>query len=291
MDKAYFNQLEQNFIKAKKKNYKCMYCNKTNAINSHFAPKVNWLSQITQNSKLYHVERRHFCEESSSFFCFAEKGLNNMLCQYIFCSFHDYKLFENIDNGNPNYDSYQVRIRVFYRNICAVLRQSEINIEGLNMCTKSPIALPALNKENDIQKLLTPYKSILEQEINSNVNDGQFLFKLFTFERVDICASNIIYYEDNVPISINIFPYKKNTAVLIGYKNYIESDYISKFIDLWGKTEDFKKNLTYFMVISPENWAISKQLYDSITPQKRNDYLHYLQNPTQPYNENFNLFE
>lgn len=292
MDKAYFNQLEQNFIKAKKKNYKCMYCKNTNAINSHFAPKVNWLSKIAQNSKLYHIERRHFCEESSSYFSFVKKGLNNMLCNDIFCSYHDYELFKNIDNGNANYDSYQVRIKIFYRNICAVLRQSEINIEGLKMCIDSLNRLPALSNEYAIQNLLTPYKSFLEKEIESHANDGMFMFRLFTFEKIEICASNICFYDDNIPFSVNIFPYdEKYTAILVGFIKNNNSIYLNKFLDLWKKKSDFKKNLTYFITTFPENWAMSQKLYESICPIKRSEYLQKLQSQSQIYDEDWCLFD
>ena len=67
---------------------------------------------------------------------------------------------------------------------------------------------------------------------------------------------------------------------------------IQDYLNLWYKPLSFKEILTYHMISFPENWVISKTLYDSISKSKINQFEKFVTNRNEFIKaDNFSLFD
>lgn len=269
----------------------CIYsgcCNQT--INSHFAPKGKWLDVLGGNH-FYRLEREQFYNIPTTFFKFEERGRTQVMSVQLFCEKHDDELFSIIEKSEEvDYTNTVTQKLMIYRTLCALVRQSEINQDMFN----------ELNIEDGIdveQKIQSKFNTLISKLQDTNCTN--FQFELFEHDYIEVCVSNIWEFEGyNSGLIVNLFPYESNgikkTYILICYET---SEYgnLKSFIDLLKDKLNFLENLTFFMISFPENWIMSKALYNSLE-QKENKlqtFLKYIVVDKETYRDKsirFNLF-
>lgn len=296
-------KMERIFRNTPKKSCNCMIsnCNKK-TIFSHFAPQSKWLKNIDKQGKYYCIERTNSFYTDRFPLSLTEKGIKEVMGIHLFCQEHDSSIFKNIEAENVDYNDYRTQTLLCYRTVCACIRQCDVNIEifkKIELISQLNAEIE-IKLENSIKTTYIDYKDFLWSEYKNN--SANMEFKLFRFEKIDVCISNICYYENDVKVEgkdyqpcfiVNVFPINENeTGVLIGYVKVEKSNMIQDYLNLWYKPLSFKEILTYHMISFPENWVISKTLYDSISKSKINQFEKFVTNRNEFIKaDNFSLFD
>lgn len=239
-------------------------------INSHFAPKKQWLVQLGGNF-YYRLERAQFYRDPIPSFKFKKRGSKEVMSLQMFCKEHDDVLFSSIEKSHVvDYTDEEVQRLISYRTVCAVLRQSEINRDIFEQLGRVDGVLAELLVQDKYWKL----KNILQK-----ATQNSFVFELVEHDFIGICVSNIWeYIGEGSGLIVNVFPNSLNSArmnILIAYKRDEYRLLVDK-INLLKDKRNIKRNLTYFMISFPENWVMSENLYDSIAGDKVDLFLRYL---------------
>lgn len=276
-------------------------CNKK-PIFSHFASQSIWLKNIDNQGKYYCIERTNLFYQDRLPLSLKEKGIKEVMGIHLFCQEHDSSIFKNIETDSVDYNDYRTQALLCYRTICACIRQCDVNIEifkKINLISQSNV-VPAIKSENSIKTTYKYYRDFLWFEYENN--SANMEFKLFRFEKIDVCISNICCYENDVQIEgkghqpyfiVNVFPINEDeTGLLIGYIKAEKSNMIQAYLDLWHKPSSVKEALTYHMISFPENWVISKTLYNSLSKSKIKEFEKFITNRDEFIKaDNFSLFD
>lgn len=297
------DKMEGIFRNTSKKPCNCMIinCNKKTVF-SHFASQSRWLKKIDEQGKFYCIERTNLFYTDRFPLSLTEKGIKEIMGIHLFCQEHDSSIFKDIETGNVDYNDYRTQTLLCYRTVCACIRQCDVNIEifkKIDLISQLNADV-AIKIENSIKTTYIDYKDLLWSECKNNSSNMEF--ELFRFEKIDVCISNICCYENDAKVEgknhqpyfiVNVFPINENeTGVLIGYIKVEKSKMIQDYLNLWDKSLSFKETLTYHMISFPENWVVSKTLYNSISKSKIYEFEKFITNRNEFIKaNNFSLFD
>lgn len=280
--------------KIRKSKFQCLYrsCHEY-SINSHFIQRNGILSQIAIDNHFIELKQKDFFKirKKEPFLEFKKVGIKDGFSLPIFCKKHDSNIFSPIETREINFEKHESQLLVSYRTICAELRKKEIETFRFQQILDSPILQDLMDEEIMTQfdsmifgyqmgcKELDDYRTVFEQEITEN--KGRFLFRTYKFEKKELCVSTLFSPDsgmDQGPLGliqpqenviINIFPYKDESIVIVGYLKDLTNDWIINYTESWVEMNDteFGKELTHLICLRTETWALSPNLFEQLNEE------------------------
>lgn len=247
--KEFLNEFE--ILRKKYTNYKLpcfLYpkCNKS-SINSHMFQKNNILSSITTNGKLYTFNYTHL--QDTNKLRYELKGLNTILSFNGFCNQHDDKIFAPIEKSYDDelidWNEQRSQFLLSYRALALETHRHNVLLEiSIDMHQNSErfFYVDFYSIINQLQfrqrSLLIPNKKKLEKGVFDS-DYSSFKFETISLPfKLELCLSAVfainhlscINYNTDLqePNIVNIFPYKTNTIIVLGYSDDFENLWYNK---------------------------------------------------------------
>ncbi|WP_417354556.1 hypothetical protein [Flavobacterium sp.] len=291
----------------------CLYkdcCNQ--AINSHFLQKNGVLNSISETGFLIEtslIDPNHW-RKNGKVIDFRKKGLKSVMSLKIFCNQHDSLIFKSIEGKEPKLNTYEAFLLLSYRITCAELRKKITNTEVYEELLNDDNLEGKINKyfiQNYINGFLfgcidlNSLKFILESEIEDS--HEKFVFKVFEYEILEVCASAIFSPPDSYPtvndilgefqnIYVHLIPRNDKLLILMGYHRDYCTPWILNYLTSWENLDrvGLEYKITELFVKYVENWAMSEPLFNSLKSVNLNKYLEYVNKINEDLNIDFNLF-
>ncbi|MFC3809312.1 hypothetical protein [Lacihabitans lacunae] len=263
------------------------------AINSHILQKNGILREMSIKNHLIQLERTNGFEiEEKGIQKFTKVGINKAFAFLGFCPFHDVEVFKHIENGvKLNLFEPKTQALFCYRGLCQEIRRKEEVLDHIN-----ELADFGNPQTHEIKRLLYDgtkegiqnlnyYKKKFEDAFRSE-NYSEFTFLTQPIERIDICFS-VPLNIDKLPKRENgetfeawkskqpnpfktsflsLFPYKSKSFFIAGFLNEFQCDWTINKINKIGKIKNKQvlKEISDFIILRLEFWAMSPKLYNTI---------------------------
>jgi hypothetical protein len=251
------------------------------SINSHILQKNGILSTIAEERHLWEMGIDNFKKPQ---FQFKRTGINQIYSFNCFCNKHDTELFEKIETEEIDFNDYESCLLFTLRTIYNEIWRKEVNIKFYDCLIKNrpdKFKNPAFLEHMRQEKLGIDDLKHTESEIWNDINNGteSFVFENRTISRIEMCLSSFYNYEtteemqeyirkhgkdmDRVSkIFVNIFPYKENSVLLMGFHKKDEQKVKGYFYTFFKEAEKrVQRKLTNLMLFQCETWVVSHQLY------------------------------
>lgn len=257
-------------------------CNEK-SINSHILQKNGILSSISKDNHLWEHILNHFKEPH---FQFKRTGINEIFSFNCFCQKHDNELFKTIETENVDFKNYKSCLLFTLRTIYNEKFRKEVNIK-----IYESMLISELYKESNIEFIELALEQeklglndILQNEDDIwkdlNENTQSFVFEFREIEKIELCLSAFFNYETTMEMNlykyqfgkdmeriseifINLFPYKNNSILLMGYNKKDEKSVKGYFYTYFKESEKrVQRKLTNLFLFACETWAISEKLFD-----------------------------
>lgn len=278
----------------------CPGC-KNMAINSHVLQNKKILKPIAPKNHLYCFEPNSFFNKEQRF-AYKKRGINEVLAFRGYCKNHDDQIFSFIEKTDVDWSDPKSQFLLGYRSICREIYVKQIMVDYYsehltkfispdNMlldykvrdyCEKSKLGLSMGIKD------MNRYKEFLELGIfNNNYSKYNFETTILPFS-IELCVSSPIsvsysldipnkdIYEADLPETniINIFPYKGNTYVIIGFAAGFENRWANALAKIL-KTQDSNlicKSLNDLILFRSDFNCMSERLFHSILPNNFSEF-------------------
>lgn len=287
---------EELWQKLLRKRSTCMYqvCNKT-AINSHVIQNKYILKPIAPKKHLYCLEP-HSIFDKETRFSYKRKGINNVLTFSGFCIYHDSKIFSFIENKDVDWLNPKSQFLLGYRSICRELYIKQISVELHKAILARFFLPPEIEHEMEMEIFglakgiedMSRYKKILEIEITKNDYSNYNFETIILPFSIELCVSSPISvsYSEDVPNKdlaeadfvetniVNVFPYKGESVVVIGYANGFDNRWAKNF-SKQIKTLDIDlicKALNDLILFRSEFHCMSEKLYQTISDDEMKEF-------------------
>lgn len=254
------------------------------SINSHILQRNGILNQIsTKDNHVWEKKIDHYNENT---FYFAKEGLKDVLSFNCFCHEHDKNLFKKIEDNIINFEEYETCLLFTLRTLYNEIWKKEVIIEQYKLMMKSEYSsklnLPYMLAVIEQQLLGINDLKMQENDIWNDLNNNTqtFIFNYRKLKKIDICLSGFYNYEttreilsykfltgkDMERISsvfINLFPYKDETILLMGYNKNDELKLKPYFNTFFKESEKkTQTKITNLLLFACETWVISEKLYN-----------------------------
>ncbi|MCC3152110.1 hypothetical protein Q3A66_09015 [Hymenobacter sp. BT770] len=326
MDTKTKSDLQSIRMAAISKKRTCMYsgCH-DRAIKSHVLQKNGILRQMSEDNHLVEMRATSIIElEEKGMFSFRSVGVNESYTFNGFCNKHDSLIFAQIENDNL-LDFYKPLHQCLfsYRGLCQEIRRKEVSIEWI-----SEVSLK-LDPVSQLQfaSLIDGYKSgvknlnFFKKEMEKAIDSGDlssFNFTTVKLPKIELCISvplNVNELEDSNPHNlpyeawkdslsfpfttsfINLFPYKKDSYFISGYHTDFPCGWTKRVTNKLSylKNKKLKKELSDFVVLRLEFWAMSPSLFKKIPAKTIEKFKHIfsknVMNHSAKMKTDINLFE
>lgn len=269
------------------------------ATKSHIFQEKRILTPIAPNNILYMFKYRPVYFEDKIYYdkvptkhCLTFKG---------FCKEHDDKLFAPIEkHENINWSDVKSQYLLAYKCICRdlyVKMKDKTILTKILANTKGPIVEKYKLMENERThsiRHIRKYKDIIENGVFNNVYKYNFITINLPFQ-IDLCLSSPISinykwsysfeidrYELNI---INIFPYKGETIVILGYDKLFKNIWLEQIINKLQSNDNAKiSEALQDILFRSDCHCFSEKLYNAIS-NKLNSFI----NEWFENKDNFNL--
>ena len=253
------------------------------SINSHILQKNGILSTIAKDRHLWEMGIDNFKMPP---FQFKRTGINQIYSFNCFCSKHDSELFEKIETEEIDFNDYVSCLLFTLRTIYNEIWRKEVNIKFYDCLIKErpdKFKNPAFLEHMRQEKLGINDLKHVESEIWKDINIGteSFVFENRTISRIEMCLSSFYNFDttqemgeyirkhgkdmDRVSeIFVNIFPYKENSILLMGFHKKDEQKVKGYFYTFFKEAEKrVQRKLTNLMLFQCETWVVSDQFYEN----------------------------
>lgn len=277
---SFYNQTKKSAIKEIKT---CYYpgCD-LKSINSHILQKNGILSNIAFENHLWEHVINQFKEQG---FQFKKTGINQVYSFNCFCQKHDSELFKEIETSEINFENYRSCLLFSVRTLYNEIFRKEVNIQVYNQLLSSSYCTK-INQEF-IELCLEQEKLGLndlisnEKDIWNDLNNGthSFVFKFRELQQIEICLSAFYNHETTIEmnlyrfkygkdmeriseISINLFPYRNKSILIMGYNKKDAKSVKAEFNKFFTESEKrLQRKLTNLFLFACETWVISEKFY------------------------------
>lgn len=299
-DRIIVGNIFKNVYKAKRK---CLLCEE-NSINSHLLQKNGILSNISSEGHIMQIKPKDFAlDHKDGIIDISKIGINKGMSYFLFCNFHDTKVFEEIEQKTLDIAKYENQLLFSYRSLCAEYRKKEMNIDIFSRIINSShfsikkdvLEFAESQKEaNETGNIdMNFYKTEFEKEIfEGGTHKRNFIFELLEFDFLPISASAVytpinpathtLEYLKNIEnilsmIFINLIPINDKLYLLIGYHKDKLDLWIEEYIESWRNISyiELTEKLSDLVSTKIETWAISPIFYERINPVKLKKFKNY----------------
>lgn len=262
---------------------KCYHPNcEEETINSHILQRNGILSEIAQNSHLWHIEVDNFKE---GMFHFKRRGLKSIMTFNGFCVKHDTEIFKDIEGKKIDFNNYKTHILFALRTQYNELFRKEVNLKFYGYLVNK--LQNRYNNERFHEHCRGTRLGIQDMKIVSDKlwndilnNTESYSFRLKYLPKVDLVISSSFNYvtsneashykyingkeiESLGELFINLLPYGDVSLLLMGYNKSEEAmiqPWFNKFFDTTDE-ETFTK-ITNLILFQCETWACNDEFYD-----------------------------
>lgn len=251
------------------------------SINSHILQQNGILSTIAPSRHLWQMEVYPFKKPP---FTFKRRGINNAFSFNCFCQEHDKKLFKKIEDEAIDFNDYESCLLFTLRAIYNEIFRKQVNIYVYNcllICCKNiiePHFIKELSKQNElaITDLRLREKTIWE-DLNNKTES--FVFDNRKLTLIEICLSSFYTYDTSEEIQaykqrygvdmprvsdifINLFPYKGDSVLLMGYHKP-DAQKVKGYFNAFFKENEkrVQRKLTNLILFQCETWVCSDRFY------------------------------
>lgn len=257
-------------------------CNEK-SINSHILQKNGILSEIAPDKHLWELEINNFKKPQ---FQFKRTGINRIYSFNCFCNNHDTELFRKIETQEIDFNDYESCLLFALRTVYNEIWRKEVILKMYeSLIEKSPDKFdnPSFLEHIKQEKLGLTDLQFMESEIWKDLNNKteSYVFKSRKISNIDICMSSFFNYDTTEEMNnyskelgkdmervselfINIFPYNKETILLMGYHKQDEVKVKGYFFTYFKENlKRVHRKLTNLMLFQCETWVVSDSLFKS----------------------------
>jgi hypothetical protein len=317
-------QKELQKISDHKKPYSCLIpnCENQATTTSHVLQQSKILKSILDKTNHFYTIKQNdlFKMKNDGPLKFKRSSLKNTFKFPLYCRSHDDQVFSSIEKKHPiDWSNRRNILLQTYRTICMEFRKKEIYIDCIKAFADHRRNIVGTTDYFDLRpaelsiKDMNFYKTEIENEIFYK-KAPRYVVNTFHFPKKEICFSSALSIHDaqnpksqgydeygytkKGPITatfLNFFPYQ-NKSILLSVQH-------NDFLCNWTRTieEEIKTKEKYNKVLSDlltyriEEWAVSTNLYQSLSSDKKEKFLSesvtYSDYFEYELQTNFNLFE
>lgn len=295
-------QKELKKIQSHKRTYSCLLpgCEQTATTTSHVLQQSVILESIIDNTGHFYTVRENdiFKVNVEGSLKFERVSLANLFKFPLFCKSHDNDIFSVIEKAHPvNWGERKNALLQTYRTICMQLRKKEIEIDIIKSIAKNRKEILGTDDYFDLRpaylsiKDKSFFKSEIEKEIFGN-DTMRFNISIQNLERRDICfSSGISIHDPNNPKTqehdqfgytkeepitstfLNFFPYNNCSVLMVVQHMNYPCAWSNRLISQIDNPILYDKILSDILTYRIEEWAISRELYENIGENKKNEFL------------------
>ena len=308
-------QKELKRIKSHNRTYKCLIpeCSNSAKTTSHVIQQSVVLESILDNTGHFYTIKQNdlFKMGEEGPLKFERSSLSNSFKFPLFCKTHDDGIFAPIEKSHPiNWGERKNALLQTYRTICMELRKKEIYIDVIKSIAENRKAILGTLDYFDLRpaelsiKDMSYFKAEIETEIFHD-DSARFKIAIKNFKRMDICFSSALSIHDpnnpqtheydawgytkEEPITstfLNFFPYI-NQSILVAVQHV---DYPCAWTESLIKrikiNECYKKTLSDLLTYRTEEWAISTDLYNKLSKEKKKQFINESEIYTDYFEDN-----
>jgi len=285
--------LDECYYDARQSEYKCMYPDcEEKAIKSHIIQKKRYLKNIADEDGNV-VEHKMIVSRirgAQDYFKSIHIGKSSTIS--LFCHPHDLNLFKSLDSKNDlsTYNSADFA-KLKYRNVCAVIRDTEVHMKANDLINKRLELPPELKQKYDdsyyssllriahLKSRIPPTKALRDEVPYRNIIIELPLIPLAASTQFTYFHANSSKDENHDLVMFNIFPLKEKTLVSYGFpllniKSF--NDSISLLCN--GTRSEILQKISDDLLIRVHHWVCSKQFYNEQIKKRRRVIDHYFKN-------------